>query len=419
MAEPGYFCIVTAHNASGEGAAQSNDLLQVYLPNSLVIPAASGNRLLGNLLSVNDGTWLHSPTTFARQWKRAPNTSIPSANAATYSTVPADLGHSIFCTVTATNGAGPMSVNSNLLGPIVVAPSNLDAPDISGTIGVEVGSLMTCTEGLWQATPLPEFTYQWKTTPMAEILGATDPTFALTVDQLGLSVYCTVRATNDFGTSTADSNILGPVTNPATALTVWNPADKTSNIVLSGGNLTASTDSSAGFVNQGVRGTVSRSTGKRYFEVTMVGFGDTSVPEANIYVGVADATAVLGNAVGFADSQGATLQCHTGVIAGSQTGGLAWYPTPGITLAEGDVVGCAVDLDTRTAWWYKNGVMIKAGADPNIPATGINWGSTPAAAMFPYLHQRYQGFITIATTTNFGSLPFALAPLPTDYVAWG
>jgi hypothetical protein len=165
MAEPGYFCIVTAHNASGTGEAQSNDLLAVSPPNSLVLPAASGESLLGNVLSVTDGTWLHSPTSFAYQWKRAPNTAIAGATASTYTTVPGDLGRSIYCTVTATNAAGAIGANSNLLGPIVVAPSNTAAPNVTGSIGVEIGSLLTCTSGTWQGTPAPVLTYQWKTTP--------------------------------------------------------------------------------------------------------------------------------------------------------------------------------------------------------------------------------------------------------------
>src|SRR5262245_9189902 len=50
----------------------------------------------------------------------------------------------------------------------------------------------------------------------------------------------------------------------AGAVTTWNPSDKTANITLSNGNLTAqNTDGT----NSAARGTTSKSSGKHYFEV--------------------------------------------------------------------------------------------------------------------------------------------------------
>jgi hypothetical protein len=259
---------------------------------------------------------------------------------------------------------------------------------------------------------------------MTDIPGATASTFVLTTDQLGESVFCTVTATNAYGVASADSNTVGPVTNPATALTTWNPADKTANFELSGGNLIAQADDTGGFVVQEVRGTTSHSTGKYYFEVELTSVGNLPDLEARVYIGVGDSTHLFNNTEppGVLDYTGAILSVTTSFTGVSQASGLAWIPNePSLAghYVEGAVVGCAVDLDARKIWWYLDGIMMRTGEDPATGTGGCPWGATANAAMFPYVGSQWQAILPVITTANFGSTPFILAPLPTGFVAWG
>ena len=88
-----------------------------YIPNTppvnILAPVASGNNLVGETLSVTDGTWIGTlPITYTYQWKRDFLDIIGATNA-NYTLVPADLGEKIRCFVTATNIAGSASASSN------------------------------------------------------------------------------------------------------------------------------------------------------------------------------------------------------------------------------------------------------------------------------------------------------------------
>lgn len=80
-------------------------------PANTVAPAITGTTTIGQLLSVSDGTWLGSPTSYAYQWKRG-GADIGSATNNTYTLVTADVGYTITCTVTATNGSGGTAATS-------------------------------------------------------------------------------------------------------------------------------------------------------------------------------------------------------------------------------------------------------------------------------------------------------------------
>lgn len=68
----------------------------------------------------------------------------------------------------------------------------------------------------------------------------------------------------------------------------WNPADKGANITLSGGNLTATTSA---FAWDAVRTTISKSTGKWYFEM--------SITANNLgFSGIGKSTATLASYLG-------------------------------------------------------------------------------------------------------------------------
>ncbi len=70
-------------------------------------PSIQGDAKVGRTLTVSSGAWSPTPTTFAYAWQRCnPNgricAPIPGATAPTYVVTPADAGHALACSVTAT-----------------------------------------------------------------------------------------------------------------------------------------------------------------------------------------------------------------------------------------------------------------------------------------------------------------------------
>lgn len=83
---------------------------QVVVPiSNTVAPVVSGTAGVGETLSVTDGTWAGSPSTFTYQWKRD-DVAISGATSNTYVLVSGDAGNNISCTVTAD---GTVSADSN------------------------------------------------------------------------------------------------------------------------------------------------------------------------------------------------------------------------------------------------------------------------------------------------------------------
>lgn len=74
-------------------------------PSPTVIPAITGTLTVGSTLTVSNGTWSGSPTSYAYQWTRA-GVDIASATASTYVLVSGDSGKMIGCHVTATDTYG-------------------------------------------------------------------------------------------------------------------------------------------------------------------------------------------------------------------------------------------------------------------------------------------------------------------------
>lgn len=83
-------------------------------PANTVAPVASGTGTVGQVLSVTDGTWTNSPSSYAYQWRRG-GVSIAGANSSTYTLVAGDSGTNVDCRVTATNSGGSVGANSNAI----------------------------------------------------------------------------------------------------------------------------------------------------------------------------------------------------------------------------------------------------------------------------------------------------------------
>lgn len=121
----------------------------------------------------------------------------------------------------------------------------------------------------------------------------------------------------------------------------WNPADKNSGVTLSNGNLTATSSVTGGLV----RSTISKSSGKWYWEETVVSTL-THEPVVGVANSTANLTLYLGgdiNGWGYYGDNGNKYNNNSGVAYGA-------------TFVAGDVIGMALDMNAGTLTFYKNGV---------------------------------------------------------------
>jgi hypothetical protein len=177
----------------------------------------------------------------------------------------------------------------------------------------------------------------------------------------------------------------------------WNPLDKGPNVVLSNSNLTA-TKAAAGF--QTVRGCISKSSGKRYFEINVV---VASSSPTGILAGVADAGMAL--TVRYLGEANAGAKKSTGRWnAGfwyrnlTNTGGFI----ASTTFGAGDVVGMEVDFAAFTIKLY-NGLT---GAQVGVTFTD----ATPWPALYPAMTMQGGGSGTLNSSGPFAFLPAGAVP---------
>ena len=97
------------------------------LPANTVAPAVTGTATVGQTLTTTNGTWTGSPTpTYTRVWQRSANgttswAAISGATGLTYVLAAPDSAQYVRCVVTATNASGPVTANSNVVGPVAAA----------------------------------------------------------------------------------------------------------------------------------------------------------------------------------------------------------------------------------------------------------------------------------------------------------
>jgi hypothetical protein len=182
--------------------------------------------------------------------------------------------------------------------------------------------------------------------------------------------------------------------------TTWNPADKSANITLSGGDLNAAT--SQLFAQNAVRAIASAYSGKKYWEITV---GALSSGAA----GVANSSAALGSFIGDANGVG---WGSNGDVSTGGGGGTTWVPWD-----DGDVLCLALDLDNNRLWgrvgagnWNNN-----ASADPATNTLGHNI-SAITGPFFPAISMRCTGG-TDDMTANFGATAYAQTP-PSGFGNW-
>lgn len=91
----------------------------VLTPINSVAPVVSGSAIVGSNVSVTNGTWNNSPTSYAYQWL-ANSTAIANATANVFTITATETGANLSCNVTATNAAGSnIPATSNSVGPVV------------------------------------------------------------------------------------------------------------------------------------------------------------------------------------------------------------------------------------------------------------------------------------------------------------
>ena len=311
-------------------------------------PVVTGTPAVGQTLSCSQGVWFNSPTSYTYQWLRD-GTVISGATSSTYVVVSGDLGHSISCTVTATNAFGSTPATSNAV-VIVALPVNTAAPVISGSL--TVGSTLSCTQGTWSNSPT-SYAYQWQRGG-TNIAGATSSTYVTVTADGGTSVGCLVTATNASGSASQASNTLAIAGGVVTS--VWSASDAAANgMTLSNGGLTVVATTS---VWQSCRGSISRTAGKYYVEFLCM-----SSPSSNASgFGIADAsfgpTSYLGSnnySAAFSNSGGVSLISPAG-FSGSASG------SPHLPVLN-DVMQIAVDLTAGKVWYGINNVW-QAGGNP-------------------------------------------------------
>ena len=136
----------TASNAAGAGTPASSPAFGPVIALTAPVNAAppslsvSGVAVEGQSLTVVDGSWTNSPTSFAHQWQHCDAsgnncTPITGATEQTYTLTAANVGYTIRAQETASNEAGAGTpASSAAVGPVVppglslIAPPGLSSP---------------------------------------------------------------------------------------------------------------------------------------------------------------------------------------------------------------------------------------------------------------------------------------------------
>ena len=180
----------------------------------------------------------------------------------------------------------------------------------------------------------------------------------------------------------------------AFAATTWNPADKSTNITLTNGNLTATGDSSTSWL--GVRSTDSKSTGKYYFEITINAMG-----QWGSHIGLSDSSCPLSG------NQGSNSHCW---FIDTDDGKV--YPggtSYGSHYSNGDILRLAVDLNTHKMWFGKNASWF---GDP-VAETGEAF-SNLSGSLYLETSLATNTSPPGQSTANFGSTSFGFE-MPSGY----
>jgi hypothetical protein len=185
--------------------------------------------LVGDKLTVTNGTWSGSPTKFAYQWDRCDPTGdrqncvpISGATLQSYTAAAADIDHTLHANVLATNAEGTGKADTKGSGVVAArsVPKNTARPTITGT--PVVGNTLTASNGTW--TGASTFSYQWQQCDQngnncVDIAGATGATYGVRSTDVGRELLARVKVSNRLGSTTADTDRTVPATQPVQSTT--------------------------------------------------------------------------------------------------------------------------------------------------------------------------------------------------------
>lgn len=200
---------------------------------------------------------------------------------------------------------------------------------------------------------------------------------------------------------TTGVTLLSPSGGAAPASATWNPLDKNAIVNLSNGNLTATgTTSAAGTV----RATVGKTTGSFYHEIVVV---SPSTSTANHSAGVANGGLSLAAAVG------STATSIGFIISGAVIRGNSNLGNFLGALANGDVIGVAVNIAIGRIWFRKNGGAWSNSGNPVAGTGGHTF--TVSGTIYPAVSCTVN--VAQAWTARFSSGSWGTAA-PSGFLEW-
>lgn len=183
-------------------------------PANTTAPAVSGTPKVGQTLTVSNGTWTGSPTSYSYRWQRCSSstscTNISNETGNSYVVRTADVGHTLRAVVAATNADGTSTANSNQTDTVAAAtgiPVNTAQPSISGD--AIVGETLAAENGTWSNSPT-SYSYRWlqcdRFGGSCVPTGFTGRHYTVQLADVGGTLRVNVTARNANGSATARSS---------------------------------------------------------------------------------------------------------------------------------------------------------------------------------------------------------------------
>lgn len=178
----------------------------VAKPTNSVRPTLTGIARVGKTLTCNAGTWSGTPT-YSYSFLKNNVVAQTSTTKRTLALVPSDLGKSVTCRVTATNGGGSTAATTTAVKVALgYAPVATTKPKIVYSGTPTAGKLFTAYRGIWSPKATYTYYYIWKRGTTIVKQGATATSYRTTSLDRGKTITLTVKAKRTgYTTGTATS----------------------------------------------------------------------------------------------------------------------------------------------------------------------------------------------------------------------
>jgi len=193
-----------------------------------------------------------------------------------------------------------------------------------------------------------------------------------------------------------------PAVGVAITYATWNASDHSGGVLLSNGDLTATINDNGLSSASNVRATISKSSGKWYWEVLVSSIGISTLRAST---GVANATENLYGVLGSTVNSWGHEPSFSGDICNALNSIAVInnvYSCFGSNYASASILGYALDMGAGTLTMYINGVS------QGVIFTGLT------GSIFPAIGNRGNGATTITMTANFGATAFTYT-VPSGY----